>query len=240
VVVDVGSSAVPPGSGVEVGLVAGPSPVAGAVSAVALPRPVPQPGAEAGPAGGPHLGVEVLAAAAVPRPAPDPGAEVLVRLAEGGGAPPSVAWPLLPSREPEPGVATVLADPRGLRRIIAQHNRWRTVWTADDVLEACYALSLAHLAPSRSALLAEGFPVRLPAAARVLPPAPEPREVAAEVPAPPEPEPAPPRVRGPVSAVFPRQRPIRQVPWGLVVVLTLLVTIGVIAAVFVAQVFHGR
>jgi hypothetical protein len=149
---------------------------------------------------------------------------------------------LLPLPEPEAGVATVLADPRGLRRIIAQHNRWRTVWTADDVLEACYALSLAHLAPPRSALLAEGFPLRLPAAARVLPPVAEPREMAVEVVVPPEPEvdePAPVRARGPVSAVFPRQRPIRQVPWGLVVVLTLLVTIGVIAAVFVSQVFHG-
>jgi hypothetical protein len=29
------------------------------------------------------------------------------------------------------------------------------------------------------------------------------------------------------------------VPWGLVFVLTVLVTVGVIAAVFVAQVFHG-
>jgi hypothetical protein len=29
------------------------------------------------------------------------------------------------------------------------------------------------------------------------------------------------------------------VPWGLLVVLGLLVTIGVIAAVFVSQVFHG-
>ncbi|WP_328455838.1 MULTISPECIES: hypothetical protein [unclassified Amycolatopsis] len=152
------------------------------------------------------------------------------------------AWPLLPLREPEAGVATVLADPRGLRRIIAQHNRWRTVWTADDVLEACYALSLAHLAPPRSALLAEGFPLRLPAADRVLPPMPEPREVAAEVvvAAPPEvDEPGPPRSRGPASAVFPRPRPIRQVPWGLVVVLSLLVTVGIIAAVFVAEVFHG-
>ncbi|UOZ04148.1 hypothetical protein [Amycolatopsis sp. WQ 127309] len=152
------------------------------------------------------------------------------------------AWPLLPMHEPEAGVATVLADPRGLRRIIAQHNRWRTVWTADDVLEACYALSLAHLAPPRAALLAERFPLRLPTAARVLQPVPELREVAAEVVEPPEPaveEPAPLRPRGPVSAVFPRQRPIRQVPWGLVVVLSLLVTIGLVAAVFVAQVFHG-
>ncbi|MEA5367015.1 hypothetical protein VA596_46310 [Amycolatopsis sp., V23-08] len=163
-----------------------------------------------------------------------------MRLAE-VGTPPAVRpdWPLLPSREPEPGVATVLADPRGLRRIIAQHNRWRTVWTADDVLEACYALSLAHLAPPRSALLAEGFPLRLPVAARVLPPVPEPPEVALPEPEPEVTPPATPRVRGPVSAVFPRQRPIRQVPWGLVVVLTLLVTIGVIAAVFVSQVFHG-
>ncbi|MFJ1759310.1 hypothetical protein ACIOD2_03275 [Amycolatopsis sp. NPDC088138] len=230
-----------PQPGAEARLVAGPHPAAGVLAADPVPavlnRPAPQPGAEAGVVATSHPAVGVLAANGAPRPAPDPGAELLVRLAE-AGAPP--AWPMLPSREPEPGVATVLADPRGLRRIIAQHNRWRTVWTADDVLEACYALSLAHLAPPRSALLAEGFPLRLPVAARVLPPAPD----APEATPPPEPEteiaePAPPRVRGPVSAVFPRQRPIRQVPWGLVVVLTLLVTIGVIAAVFVAQVFHG-
>jgi hypothetical protein len=137
-----------------------------------------------------------------------------------------------------PGVAVVLADPRGLRRIIGQHNRWRTVWSADDVLDACYALSLAHLAPPRTALLADGFPARLPKLERlpVLP---------AVVPLPPDPPPAAaddpgPRTPGPRGhSVFPRQRPIRQVPWGLVFVLTVLVTVGVIAAVFVAQVFHG-
>jgi hypothetical protein len=140
-----------------------------------------------------------------------------------------------------PEVAVVLADPRGLRRIIGQHNRWRTVWSADDVLDACYALSLAHLAPPRAALLADGFPARVPPAARVpqlpavvtIPPEPPPpAPIAAE-------EPEPRRSRGPVSAVFPRPRPIRQVPWGLVVVLSLLVTVGVVTAVFVAQVFHG-
>ena len=137
-----------------------------------------------------------------------------------------------------PGVAVVLADPRGLRRIIGQHNRWRTVWSADDVLDACYSLSLAHLAPPRSALLADGFPARLPTleplpalpAAAPLPPDPPP-------PAADDPGPRIPRPRG--HAIFPRQRPIRQVPWGLVFVLTVLVTVGVIAAVFVAQVFHG-
>jgi len=140
-----------------------------------------------------------------------------------------------------PGVAVVLADPRGLRRIIAQHNRWRTVWSADDVLDACYALSLAHLAPPRAALLDEGFPAGVPAALPRLP---------AVVPVPPEPprrtpDPAvePPvgvdLPRGPVSAVFPRPRPIRQVPWGLLFVLAVLVAVGVVAAVFVAQVFHG-
>jgi hypothetical protein len=137
-------------------------------------------------------------------------------------------------------VAVVLADPRGLRRIIGQHNRWRTVWSADDVLDACYALSLAHLAPPRAALLADGFPARVPPAARVpelpavvaVPLEPAPAPVAAE-------EPPPRMARGPVSAVFPRPRPIRQVPWGLVVVLSLLVTVGVVTAVFVAQVFHG-
>ena len=135
-------------------------------------------------------------------------------------------------------MAVVLADPRGLRRIIGQHNRWRTVWSADDVLDACYALSLAHLAPPRAALLADGFPARLPELERlpVLP---------AVVPLPPDPPPAAaddpgPRTPGPRGhSVFPRQRPIRQVPWGLVFVLTVLVTVGVIAAVFVAQVFHG-
>ncbi|MEU0791937.1 hypothetical protein ABZ342_17855 [Amycolatopsis sp. NPDC005961] len=140
-----------------------------------------------------------------------------------------------------PGVAVVLADPRGLRRIIGQHNRWRTVWSADDVLDACYALSLAHLAPPRAALLADGFPARVVARERV-------PQLPAVLPLPPPPEPAPavvedeagPRIPAPRGhSVFPRQRPIRQVPWGLVFVLTLLVTVGVIAAVFVAQVFHG-
>ncbi|WP_240521526.1 hypothetical protein [Amycolatopsis vastitatis] len=146
--------------------------------------------------------------------------------------------PLLHRRAPEP-VPVVLADPRGLRRIIGQHNRWRTVWSADDVLDACYALSLAHLAPPRAALLADGFPARLPTRAKL-------PELPAVIPVPPEPAPADdepgpwiPPARGPVSAVFPRPRPIRQVPWGLLVVLGLLVTVGVIAAVFVAQVFHG-
>lgn len=148
-----------------------------------------------------------------------------------------------PATVPEsvPGVAVVPADSRGLRRIIGQHNRWRTVWSADDVLDACYALSLAHLAPPRSALLADGFPARLPARSRV-------PELPAVVPVPPrtappvaddEPGPHIPLQRRPASAVFPRQRPIRLVPWGLVVVLTLLVAAGVVAAVFVAQVFHG-
>jgi hypothetical protein len=153
--------------------------------------------------------------------------------------PPALRW-----REPEavPGVAVVLADPRGLRRIIAQHNRWRTVWSADDVLDACYALSLAHLAPPRATLIADGFPARLPALSRL-------PELPAVVPVPPDPpppvaaddEPGPwiPGPRGPGSAVFPRPRPIRQVPWGLVFVLTVLVVVGVMAAVFVADVFHG-
>ncbi|MGK3202311.1 hypothetical protein [Amycolatopsis sp. MEPSY49] len=144
-------------------------------------------------------------------------------------------------REPEsvPDVAVVLADPRGLRRIIGQHNRWRTVWSADDVLDACYALSLAHLAPPRSALLADGFPARIPARLPVLPAV---VQVAPDPPPPPptadeEPLPQIPVQRG--QAVFPRQRPIRLVPWALLFVLTVLVTVGVIAAVFVAQVFHG-
>ena len=142
--------------------------------------------------------------------------------------------------EPAPGVAVVLADPHGLRRIIRQHNRWRTVWSADDVLDACYALSLAHLAPPRAALLADGFPARLPIRSK-LPELPAVISVPPEPPPPAADDPGPwaPPAPGPVSAVFPRPRPIRQVPWGLLVVLGLLVTIGVIAVVFVAQVFHG-
>ncbi|WP_372664921.1 hypothetical protein [Amycolatopsis kentuckyensis] len=162
---------------------------------------------------------------ALPGPAPIPD--------EAQPAPEAVPHP----REP---VAVVLADPRGLRRIIGQHNRWRTVWSADDVLDACYALSLAHLAPPRSALLADGFPARIPTRSRLpelpavveVPPDPSP-----PLPAEDEPVPRMPVQRG--QAVFPRQRPIRLVPWALLFVLTLLVTVGVIAAVFVAQVFHG-
>lgn len=144
--------------------------------------------------------------------------------------------PALPS-EPET-IPVVLADARGLRRIIVQHNRWRTVWSVDDVLDACYALSLAHLAPPRAALLADGFPARLPGTSPV-------PELPAVVVVPPEPPPPPvedepvPRLQRAASAVFPRPRPIRQVPWGLLFVLTLLVSLGVVAAVFVAQVFHG-
>lgn len=144
-------------------------------------------------------------------------------------------WP-----EPEavPGVAVVFADSRGLRRIIAQHNRWRTVWSADDVLDACYALSLAHLAPPRSALLADGFPARLPTVTQ-LPQLPAVVTVPPDPPQPTEDEQPAAKPRGPAVAVFPRPRPIRQVPWGLLVFLTLLVAIGVVAAVFVNQVFHG-
>lgn len=149
--------------------------------------------------------------------------------------PPALHWP---DPHPVPGVAVVLADSRGLRRIIAQHNRWRTVWSADDVLDACYALSLAHLAPPRAALIAEGFPARLPVLDRlpelpaVIPLVPEPAPPVAED----EPVAWTPSARG---AVFPRQRPIRQIPWVLLFVLTLLVAAGVVAAVFVGQVFHG-
>ncbi|SFW83167.1 hypothetical protein SAMN04489730_5591 [Amycolatopsis australiensis] len=141
---------------------------------------------------------------------------------------------------PLPRVAVVLADPRGLRRIIGQHNRWRTVWSADDVLDACYALSLAHLAPPRVALLDDGFPARVPALSRL-------PELPAVVPVPVEPPPSAepetdepgPVPRRAAAAVFPQPRPIRIVPWRLVFVLTLLVTAGVIAAVVVGQVFHG-
>ncbi|MGW3993801.1 hypothetical protein ACWEF6_09960 [Amycolatopsis sp. NPDC004772] len=149
-------------------------------------------------------------------------------------APPDLRWP---EPYPVPNVAVVLAEPRGLRRIIAQHNRWRTVWSADDVLDACYALSLAHLAPPRAALIADGFPARLPVLDRL-------PDLPAVIPVPPEPPPVAeddldawtPPVR---VSVFPRQRPIRDVPWGLLFVLTVLVVVGVVAAVFVARVFHG-
>ncbi len=148
-------------------------------------------------------------------------------------------WPDPP---PVPGVAVVLADRRGLRRIIAQHNRWRTVWSADDVLDACYALSLAHLAPPRAALIADGFPARLPVLDRL----PDLPAVIPVLPEPPPPPPPPAAEDDPLpwsppgrGLVFPRQRPIRQVPWGLLFVLIVLVTAGVVAAVFVNQVFHG-
>ncbi|WP_233225817.1 hypothetical protein [Amycolatopsis sp. CA-126428] len=157
-------------------------------------------------------------------------------------APPPGHWPDPP---PVPGVAVVLAERRGLRRIIAQHNRWRTVWSADDVLDACYALSLAHLAPPRAALIADGFPARLPVLDR-LPELPAVLPVLPEPPPPPAPPPTPPPADDPLpwtpsgrGLVFPRQRPIRQVPWGLLFVLIVLVTAGVVAAVFVNQVFHG-
>jgi hypothetical protein len=187
----------------------------------------------------PAAAVELLPGALLPAPAAGPagadGARTTLVAPPAREAP--VATPLLPVRRSEAGVATVLADPRGLRRIVAQHNRWRTVWPADDVLEACYALSLAHLAPARAALLGDGFPLRLPSENRaprlaVPPEAPEPpREPVVEAPVP--------QPRGPVSAGFPRPRRVRHVPWGLVVVLTVLVTIGLTVAVFVAQVFHG-
>ena len=74
---------------------------------------------------------------------------------------------------------------------------------------------------------------RLPELPAVIPMPPEPPlPVAAED----DPVPWTPSARG---AVFPRQRPIRQIPWGLLFVLTVLVAAGVVAAVFVAQVFHG-
>ncbi|MEU4251379.1 hypothetical protein AB0F15_28595 [Amycolatopsis sp. NPDC026612] len=161
---------------------------------------------------------------------------------------PSESWPERSAAAAVPGVAVVLADSRGLRRIIAQHNRWRTVWSADDVLDACYALSLAHLAPPRAVLIADGFPARLPALSRlpelpavvpVLPALPVLTEPPPPAAADDDPGPWIPVPRGPGSAAFPRPRLIRQVPWGLVFVLTVLVAVGVVAAVFVAQVFHG-
>ncbi|WP_086677767.1 hypothetical protein, partial [Amycolatopsis pretoriensis] len=210
--------------------------VAGPVAPVASgraaePAGLPEPRPDSGPGGDePDVREELVAGLPEPRPADGPPPE-----AEPPG-PETLPHPRVP--ESVPGVAVVLADPRGLRRIIGQHNRWRTVWSADDVLDACYALSLAHLAPPRSALLADGFPARIPTRSplpelpAVLELPPEPPALADE----PESEWIPAQ-RG--QAVFPRQRPIRLVPWGLLFVLTLLVTAGIIAAVFVAQVFHG-
>lgn len=187
------------------------------------PASLPEPARETG--SNPLPDDEQAPAEAVPARQPPP------------SRPPALRWP---DPHPVPGVAVVLADPRGLRRIIAQHNRWHTVWSADDVLDACYALSLAHLAPPRAALLADGFPAwvpaRLPRLPAVVPVPPEPPQAVPAAVEPPVPAGVP---RGPVSAVFPRQRPIRQVPWALLFVLAVLVVVGVIAAVFVAQVFHG-
>ncbi|MET8850999.1 hypothetical protein [Amycolatopsis sp. NPDC004625] len=212
---------------------------------VAVVPPVPQPLAtRSGPATEPPENLDAApgSSGTQPRPGAVPPAS-LDPAPEPPATPPGP--PPVPAfrwREPDPvpGVAVVLAHPRSLRRIIGQHNRWRTVWSADDILDACYALSLAHLAPPRAALLADGFPARLPVRSRL-------PELPAVVPLPPAPVPvvvddetawiAP--VRGASSAVFPRPRPIRQVPWGLVFVLTVLVAAGIVAAVFVAQVFHG-
>lgn len=208
-------------------------PVAG-LRWVGDPRPDSGPGGIEDPMAGlpePRWADDPISPESPPGPEPD------LQAAEPTG-PETLPHPRVP--ESVPGVAVVLADPRGLRRIIGQHNRWRTVWSADDVLDACYALSLAHLAPPRSALLADGFPARIHARSPLpvlpavveLPPSPLPPPVAEAQAA----------LRIPVQrsqAVFPRQRPIRLVPWGLLVVLTLLVTAGVVAAVFVAQVFHG-
>ncbi|MDQ7804536.1 hypothetical protein Q5425_12380 [Amycolatopsis sp. A133] len=224
----------------------GRRPVAGSSEGRSEAAPAPGPGPRRGSwAAPPQTRFE-----GVPEPGPDPRSSSWAAppqtRSEGAPAPgpgpqntpPTFHWR---APEPVPGVAVVLADPRGLRRIIAQHNRWRTVWSADDVLDACYALSLAHLAPPRAALIADGFPARLPVLDRL-------PELPAVIPVLPEPPPPAaeddavawtPAVRGPGSAVFPRPRPIRQVPWGLVFVLTVLVTVGIVAAVFVAQVFHG-
>ncbi|MCR6482512.1 hypothetical protein M8542_06765 [Amycolatopsis sp. OK19-0408] len=208
--------------------------VTGLVALIAPAREPGEPGVDGGGAGS---GDGEVSGPGAESGGPVSGSGEVPGLRSEGGEPLAIPQPRSSGSETE-AIPVVLADPRGLRRIIGQHNRWRTVWSADDVLDACYALSLAHLAPPRAALLADGFPARLhrPAAVPELP---------AVVTVPPEPapepvdeEPGPPVVR-PGTAVFPRQRPIRQVPWGLLVVLTLLVTVGVIAAVFVAQVFHG-
>ncbi len=220
----------------------------------------PQPGTLTVPAAGPWL-VDGVPAAVGDTGGFDPGKQVEIGVdaaknaltAVGGGASVTGLVVLVPrgpglvlgdTRNAGHGIHVVLADRRGLRRIIRQHNRRSTVWSVDGVLDACYALSLAHLAPPRADLRADGFPIVLPApvpSRRAVPVALErdARPAPASRPAEADPVPRIPFPRSPSPAPPARLWQDRPVPWGLIAVLTVLVALGVAAAVFVAQVFHG-
>lgn len=60
------------------------------------------------------------------------------------------------------GIRVVVGSNRKLRRFMHHHRKRRACWTADGVLAACRALSLAELAPGRDELVAEGFPETVP------------------------------------------------------------------------------
>jgi hypothetical protein len=163
------------------------------------------------------------------------------------------------------GIRVVLGTQTELRKAIHQHRRRRRkVWSADGVLDACRALSLSHLAPARSELLAEGFPDLIlapepaptppkpavprptptaesrPKTPRTAPPprqTPPPRPATQQVPPPRVPPPAP--ARGPWPPL--QQRDDRRtIPWGSLIALTVILALGIAAIVIVAQAFHGR
>jgi hypothetical protein len=90
-------------------------------------------------------------------------------------------------------------------RQLLRSGKASSVWSADDVVKACDALSLGDVTPSREELIADGFP-----------------EVA----------------RTPARASAASAGPPRR-PWGLIVLITLLCVVGLVAAIVVAQVFHG-
>lgn len=100
------------------------------------------------------------------------------------------------------GIEVVLGRNKSLRHMVHQLRRRTSspMWSADRVLQACDALELGALAPTREELLADGFPDTLPAANR-------PTSVAA-VPA----EPKQTRTVKPASSPVPRPRPRKTTP----------------------------
>lgn len=135
------------------------------------------------------------------------------------------------TRNVGPGIDVVLAQRKMLRRLVHQmrDRTGRPGWSADTVLDACRALDLHTLAPTREELLADGFPDTLPTADRptsvpAVPTAPKPTPPAKPA-APPvqrptptkkatsAPRPAPtkvspvPQYRSPASPRPPAQRP---------------------------------
>lgn len=64
------------------------------------------------------------------------------------------------------GIEVVLGRNKSLRHMVHQLRRRTSspMWSADRVLQACDALELGALAPTREELLADGFPDTLPAA----------------------------------------------------------------------------